>query len=352
MLNRVTVLISSLLLLGIVNLPTLRAQESVVPDLSGLSVPAAAARLNAVGLSLGVQSTLPVPAEGGITLGTVGSQSFEPGQLVGPEASVDVGVYRNPNASVIYDDNDLTFLNRSTSWLSLNGVSFQGVDGNAANFAAVRWADGLRPGQCTQVWSVSRNGPKGLDECSAIQNWLWTGNSAEHFWLGSRFQVVQNGQVKATCPVTFPGRCDFYLEGGSSGSETLEYIYFAYTAERLVVLNPGSDQWMNVDGFTLYNNYPANRGLALTLSDANLYSFKLSVARLGQLAPGQCISFTNSQPQSAETPQPCQVIAELAIDPGLIFWGAAFEFVSSVDGQRRSCPAGVPGKLTVCIMPR
>lgn len=352
MLNRVTVLIFSLILVSMVRLPTLRAQEMSVPDVRGLSVPAAAARLNAAGLALGTQTTLPVPAEGGVTLGTVGSQGFDPGQLVGAEASVDVGVYRNPNASVIYDDNDLTLVNRSTGWLNLNGVSFQGMDGSAANFAAVRWADGLRPGQCAQVWSVSRNGPKGLDECSAIQNWLWTGNTAEHFWIGSRFQVIQNGRIQAECAVSQPGRCDFFLEGGSSTGDTLEYIYFAYTAERLVVLNPSSDQWMNVEGFTLYNNYPENRGFPLTLSDANLYNFVLSVARLGQLAPGQCISFTNQQPQAAETPQPCQVIAELGIGPGLIFWGAAFEFVSSVDGQRRSCPAGLPDKLTVCIMPR
>jgi hypothetical protein len=340
-----------LMLLGMAGLPAALAQEPAVPDLTGLSVPAAAARLNALGLGLGVQTTLPPPPEG-TSLGTVGSQGIAPGQAAPAGARVDVGVYRAPNASVIFDDNDLTLVNRGDSWLSLNGVSFQALDGNGANFAALRWSDGLRPGQCTQVWSVNRNGPKGLDECRAIQNWLVTTNTGEHFWTGSRFAVIQHGQVRAECQVSNPGRCDFYLENTSSSAETLEYIYFAYTAERLVVLNPGADQWMSVEGFTLYNFYGNDVGYGVTLSDPNLYGFRLPVARLGQLAPGQCLSFTNSIPQTAEPPQPCQVIASLDIGTDLIFWGAAFEFVSSVDGQRRSCPAAVPGKLTVCIMPR
>jgi hypothetical protein len=333
-------------------LPVALAQESVVPDLQGLSIPAAAARLNAVGLALGAQTTLPPPADGSIPLGTVGSQGFAAGELVAAGASVEVGVYRAPNAGVIFDDNDLTLVNRSPGWLNLTGVSFQGMDGLAANFAATRWAESLRPGQCLQVWSVSRNGPKGLDECQAIQNWLWTGNTGEHFWLGGRFAVVQNGQVRAACAVSNPGRCDFYLEGGASSGDTLEYIYFAYTVDRLVVLNPSSDQWMNTEGFTLFNYFANSQGLAVTLSDPNLYSYRLGVARLGQLAPGQCISFTNSQPQTAEPPQPCQVIAELDIGTDLIFWGAAFDFVSSTDGARRACPAATPGQMTLCIMPR
>jgi hypothetical protein len=344
-------IVMGVILMGISLVSPVQAQESIVPNLIGLSVPAAAAQLNAVELGLGVQTTLPIPADSSAILGTIGSQSFAPGELAAGGISIDVGVYRAPNASVIFDDNDLTLVNLSADRLNLTGVSFQAADGTAT-FAASRWSDGLRPRQCTQVWSVGRNGPKGLDECANIQNWLVTTNAGEHFWMRDSFTVIQNGQVRGQCVVANPGRCDFYLEAPAISGETVEYIYFAYTSDRLVVRNPSTDQWMNVNGFTLFNNYPDNRGYPLTLSDPTLYTYRDSVAQIGLLAPGQCISFTNSQPQSESTPEPCRLVAALDIDPGLIFWGAAFEFISSADNQRRSCPAARPDQVTVCIMPR
>jgi hypothetical protein len=341
----------SILIIGMGLASPAQAQESVVPDLTGLSIPAAAAQLNAVGLRLGTQQALPLGADPS-QAGRVASQSLAPGDLTAAGVTVDLQVYREPNMSVIFDDNDLTLVNRSQNLLDLNGLSFQAQDGTGASFAAVRWSGVLRPSQCTQVWSVGRNGPKGLDECSTIQNWLVTTQPGEHFWLQGNFSVVQQGVERGRCTIAVPGRCDFYLEVGGTGGETVEYIYFAYTSDRLIVHNPSTDQWMNVNGFTLFNNYPDNRGFPLTLSDATLYSYRDGVIQAGLLAPGQCISFTNSQPQSESTPEPCRIVASLDIDPGLIFWGAAFEFVSSADNQRRSCPAARPDQMTVCIMPR
>jgi hypothetical protein len=45
------------------------------------------------------------------------------------------------------------------------------------------------------------------------------------------------------------------------------------------------------------------------------------------------------------------VIARLDIGPTVIFWDAD-SGVGSSDGQPRTCPAAVAGRLTLCVMPR
>jgi hypothetical protein len=75
------------------------------------------------------------------------------------------------------------------------------------------------------------------------------------------------------------------------------------------------------------------------------------VADIRWLAPGQCLLFTNRSPSSEQPPLPCDVIARLDIRPTVIFWGADFG-VGSSDGQPRTCPAAVAGRLTLCVMPR
>jgi beta-lactam-binding protein with PASTA domain len=138
----------SILIIGMGLASPAQAQESVVPDLTGLSIPAAAAQLNAVGLRLGTQQALPLGADPS-QAGRVASQSLAPGDLTAAGVTVDLQVYREPNMSVIFDDNDLTLVNRSQNLLDLNGLSFQAQDGTGASFAAVRWSGVLRPSQCT-----------------------------------------------------------------------------------------------------------------------------------------------------------------------------------------------------------
>jgi hypothetical protein len=82
-----------------------------------------------------------------------------------------------------------------------------------------------------------------------------------------------------------------------------------------------------------------------------LYTIKNPVARPGQLAPGQCVLFTDGSPDGNTPPQPCDVVARLDIGPALIFWGAAFDMEGN-GGERHTCPAGVAGSTTLCIMPR
>jgi hypothetical protein len=333
------------------------AQDITVPDLTGLSVPAAAALLNRNGLALGAENNVGWTAESGLPENRISGQSIPAGTAAQAGAAVDVDVLRSPNVALVYDDNDFTLVNKSGGELDLAGLTFAALDGNLASFAATRWASYLRAGQCVQVWSVGRNGPKGLDECAAIQNWLVTTNPGEHFWTGSatQFSVSVDGVQRTVCPVSYPGRCEFYFAGGAVGGDSTPFVYFAYTVDRLAVINTATDQWMGLDGFSVFNFNPAMSvpGAGVPLGDPALYNLTLNpTASVGRLAPGQCVLLTNSSPERAEAPQPCEVIARLDINPSLIFWAAAFELDSQSDGQRRSCPAATPGRLTICVMPR
>lgn len=353
MLKRLCAVLFSLLLVGS---GMVSAQEAgvPVPDLTGMTVPVAAAVLNSNGLSLGAEMNEGWTPESGMEQNRVKGQSLPAGQSAAPGSVVDVTVLRSPNVILIYDDNDFTLVNQTGAQLTLAGLSFNALDGASASLAATRWANILRVNQCVQVWSVGRNGSKGMDECDTIQNWLVTTNPGEHFWTGeggtTRFNVTQNGVERVSCPVANPGRCEFYVSGGAS-ADTTQYIYFAYTPEHLAVINQSADQWMSLANFNVFNNYGPAKHAPVPLGDPTLYVNKNPVARFGLLAPGQCTLFTNSNPEANQPPQPCTVVANLAVDPNLIFWGAAFDMTSS-DGASYSCPAATADKLTICVMPR
>ncbi len=334
------------------------AQDTVtMPDIVGLSLPQAAAQLNRAGLGLGAQESIPWTMESGLPQNAVSIQSIAPGSQVAPGDRVAVMVLRAPNALLLYDDNDLTLVNQAGGALDLTGIRFQSVDGSPASLAATRWASSLRDGQCVQVWAIGRNGPKGLDECSTIQNWLVTNNTGEHFWTGAggvtRFSIIQDSVERAVCPVANPGRCEFYLSGGGAAGDTAEYVYFAYTTDRLAVINTSTDQWLPLEGFLVRNNFAPPLGAAVNLADPSLFGANISpVASTRLLAPGQCIFFTNGSPAEDEPPQPCDVVARLDIGASVIFWGAAFDVESLTDDLPHSCPAATEGRLTLCIMPR
>ena len=333
------------------------AQEAVtVPDLSGLSVPAGAALLNKNGLALGAETNQGWTQESGLPQNTISGQSIGAGQTAAYGTAVDVTVLRSANAMLIYDDNDLTLVNNTGNELNLAGISFSTLDGSPASLAGTRWAASLRANQCVQVWSVGRNGPKGLDECSTIQNWLVTTNPAEHFWTGAggttQFAILQNGVQRAACPVANPGRCEFYVSGGVS-SDATPFVYLAYTPDRAAIINTSTDQWMVLDGLLLINNFAPTAGVSVPVGDPTLYSrFAPDVETVTRLAPGQCILYTDSSVGADATPpQPCEVIARLDIGPSVIFWGADFGVLGS-DGETRICPVATAGRLTICVMPR
>lgn len=347
---------------ALISVQSSSAQDTQVPDLTGLSVPAAAARLNQNGLALGSQLGTLWTEDSGQAVNTVTAQSVPPGEIAARGSAIDVTVLRTPNVLLEYDAEMFTLINQADEPLSLSGLTFSAVEGaRQASYEATRWGSSVDPGgRCVQLWAVGRTGPVRPDTCTGVQRWLTTNNPAAHFWTNgiARFGVVQNGIERAVCDGVLQGgerkRCALYLPGGGSAREVTPYIYLAYTTDRLVVHNQSVDQWMPLAQTQIANYNPqlSQPGLTLVVGDSALFGNPETVANIRQIAPGQCLLFTDSSPEATTPPEDCDVIAQLNVDPKLIFWAADFEIISITDGRRHQCPAATAGRLTLCIMPR
>jgi hypothetical protein len=322
------------------------AQEmATVPDIKGLSVPQAAALLNQNGLNLGAQTNALWTESAGVPQNSIGGQSVAAGQSIQQGSAVDVTVLRSPNVTLLFDDNDLTLINRTGGSLDLNGIIFQALDGSApAGFEARRWrADALPAGECAQIWSVGRG------------TWMTTNRTEEHFWTGgggtTRFSVQQNGVERAACAIA-DLRCDFYMSAIGISDDITQYVYFAYTQDQLVVINKSENSWMALDGVEIINNAPAVAGSPFAFGNPGVFNTVPSVGKINLLAPGQCLLYTNSAPQSDALPEACSQIARLDLDPNVVFWSGAFGVNSVTDDKEHICPGATEGKLTICIMPR
>jgi hypothetical protein len=339
-----------------------QGEASVVPDLTGLTIPQAAAQLNKAGIAFG--SEIAVPLAEGVTADVISGQSVAPGEPVMAGMIVDVEIPRSANVRLFYDDNDLTMMNLANANIAIQNLVFETVEGSRdASFNASRWAKQLRAKQCTQIWSLNRNGPKSLPECTYIQNWLTTTNPAAHFWTAvsgaQTFRVVQDEVERGVCQAAPPNSqdqpvsCEFYLPAGAAGDVT-QYIYVAYEEDRLVVMNNSDGQWMPVNSArivsTLANPGPLGRQFRL---NAALFGRPEIVARINRLAPKQCLLFISSGASGTDAGGllECDVIATMHLEPSQLWWTANFSILGS-DGRERTCNAALPGKLTLCIMPR
>jgi hypothetical protein len=327
--------------------------NATVPDLKGMNVPQAAAALNKSGLLLGAENNEGWTEAAGQPQNTVGGQSVAAGQTAPRGSKVDVTVLRSPNALLIYDDNNLTLVNQGTADLPLGDLVFQALDGGKARYTAASWGGALGVGKCGQVWSIRRGSAKKMAECKSI-SWKTTNKPTEHFWTGedgaTQFAVLQGGVQRAACPVSKDGRCTFYLAGAGTASDATPFVYFAYTTDALAIINPAPDQWMVMQDFVLLNNNHVSKA-PVAVSDPTLYGKNFQpIGDVGRLAPNQCLLFTSGN-SAATPPKACDVIAQLAVDPNVAFWGADFD-MSGSDSQQHSCPAATPGKLTICVMPR
>lgn len=348
------------LFICLVLVPAVMAQDATVPDLTGMNIPAAAAALNKVGLKLGTQTAEGWTEASGLPQNTISTQSIEAGSAAEPGATVDVTVLRSANVRLQYDDNDLTFINLRNAQLGLDGLSFNAVDGNRASFT--RWSGMLRPNQCLQVWSISRNGPKGLPECDTVQNWVVTTNRAEHFWTTSSgatsFEVLVDGIVRGTCDAAPPNTqdnpltCEFYIPAAGA-SENAPFVYLMYNSERLIVKNPTTDKWLRTNQ-TVYNQNPNRSALgdSFVLGNREKFNSPDIVANVRQLAPGQCLLFKAAGVENEPLPEDCDVVATLELPASELFWLFNFEFETGNSNKRYSCPAAVADKRTLCIMPR
>jgi hypothetical protein len=366
--KRLTKILGWVLLLGLLSvissIAPVAGQENTVPvpNLAGLSVPRAAAELNRVGLVLGTRQYEAWTAASAVPQSTIRDQSLPAGQAVAPGAAVNVTVLQSPNLTLVYDENDFTVINQTGSDIRLDNLSFHAIEGHAA-LAASQWAGGLRTNYCVQIWSIQRSTPKDVAGCEGMQNWFSNvNNRVMHFWTAlngvSRFVVAQDGVVRGECEAAAAGaeprQCQVYISAAQS-DELTPYLYFAYTPSRLIILNRSEDRWMMVRDAVILNNNPnlSQPGMGIRLGDPSLYQVINPVANLTQLAPGQCLLFTNGAGlESLNLPQACDVVGQLNIDPNLIFWGSPFTVNSITDGQQRSCDGAIADRLTICVMPR
>lgn len=364
---RYRILVFALLLMGAGLLPaSAQNGEVVVPDLFGMNVPQAAAALNEVGLTFGEQLAAGWTEDSGTAPNTVGAQSTAFGTTVPAGTAISLLVLRDANMRVIYDDNDLTLVNLSGAAADLTRLSFASTDGSAS-FAATRLSSDLRPAACVQVWSIARGGAKSLPECEVIQRWLSTGNRAEYFWTAvngiQEFTILDEGVPLVNCPAAPVGTegnpfiCEFYYAGADDGGSSLtEYLYFAYTAEAIALINVSEDRWMPTASTPIYNYNPGltMAGLELYFGDPTLFGdpHRRRAGSMSLLAPGQCLVLTNGLITADAAPQPCHVIAQRELGSDVAFWLADFEIESVTSDTRQRCPAAVPDQPTLCVVPR
>ena len=341
----------------------LSAQDTViVPNVTGLNAPQAAAELNRVGLRLGSQSVAQWNSASGFPANTISTQSIAAGSTVASGTTVDVTLLRSPNIALVYDDNDLTVINLTAGPLNISQLTFATVEGNSASFAAVRWAGTFDTGECGQIWSVSRTGPKDVEGCASTF-WLSTNQAQAHFWTAVngvvRFSILDNGCERSVCAAAPAGsqdqplRCEAFVAADEAAGEVTPYVYFAYTTQAFAVINRSPDQWMLTAQTTILNYNPALTipGLPVVLGDPTLFGSPAIAADISQLAPGQCLFLTSDNPNAA-LPEPCDALARLDLASSVAFWLADFQIDSATDDGQRQCPAAVPDKTTICIMPR
>lgn len=344
------------------------AQDGMVtmPDLTGLNIAQAAARLNEVGLQLGQEQvelwSITSPQEPN----TISGQSVAPDTQIAYGSTIDITVLRAPNMRLLYDDNDLTLINESGNIIDITGLRFASSEGTSASLAvAARMNSYIRENQCYQMWTLWRNGPKGVEDCQFIQSWLREMPANEHFWTQTNgvqnFVVLENGTERVSCPAApansqdNPLECEFFF-GGIGAEDITPYIYFAYTPTSIALINQSTDKWMPTDRTEIFRltddqeeDSPRN---SLYMGDPALFGDPDIIGDITLLAPGQCLLFTVNQPQNIAPPQPCNVIAYADINPEFAFWTTLFQIESATDGRIHDCPAADPERPVICILPQ
>lgn len=329
------------------------------PDLTGLTVPQAAARLNDAGLRLGNQATVPWTDEAELPPDTIQSQSIAADEPIAPGTSVDVAVLRQSNVHLIYDDNELTLINQSGIPLDLKTITFRGLDGSTT-FSGAEWGRFLPDavldsGDCAQVWSIRAGAAKQVEGCNSIY-WLTTNNAAWHFWTQTAgsgpFELLQGDVSRITCQAAppesqdAPTTCSFFVPTGVFADPTVDYVYLVYTPNQFTVFNPSANAWMPLNGTRI-----ESATASLILGDPALFDSHTDVADLSRLAPGQCTVWARGA--DAEALEDCHMIARSTITPEAVFWNAPFSIRATTQPSRSlSCPAATPGETTICIMPR
>lgn len=317
-----------------------------VPDVTGLTVPEAAARLNAAGLRLGLISDLQGIAG---QSNTVEAQLPTAGSAAQPGDTVDLTVWRSGLVQLVYDDNDLTLMNLSDQDLSLRRVYFRSVDGTASpSFEATEWANRLRGEQCMQIWSIPTSDPKTVEGCDVFQQWVYRTVPGAHFWTGAndttRFEVIQDGVARGVCVID-DGECSLYLApfAGKSGiaPDIAEYVTLLYNADTLWITNRTANRWLPTGDLLVGGTQ---------VGDLAIYDRVSEVANPQLLAPGQCLRWERPGTTADSEADPCAVVGVARLSG---FWTQTFNVMNQVDGAPRECPPVLQVDETVlCLLPR
>jgi hypothetical protein len=333
---------------------------AVVPDVRGLNVPQAAALLNQNGLLLGTEDNLRWTPESGVPENTVSGQSVAAGETVAAGTAVNVTVARPSNITLIYDENDITLINRSAGVLDFRGLFFNAAEGNAA-FEGTEWRiRTIAPNECAQLWSVTRYEPKEIEGCERFASWIaTTTNTGFHFWTQmngvSSFRIIQSELERASCPAapfgSEPMTCDLFLAVEGDLDPLNEYVWFSYSAEHLAVINPSRDAWLPLQESVIFSAAPALGDDSLAFAAPALFTGSAVYGRTDQLAPGQCLLF--SLPDAASQPplEGCTVLAQRVVQPQEVFWRYDFDMVGE-SGEAYTCPVASPDYTTSCVLPR
>lgn len=337
-------------------------QTGVVPDLTGLNLPQAAAELSKVGLLIGKQTPVTWTEGNPATPETIVEQAVAAGETLPAGSRVDLTIVGTANIIMIYDDNDFTMVNHVGRTLDLTQVTFQSSDG-AASLPATRWRNSLATGECVQIWSVQRGTAKEWPECSQTHWFSTTIRTNEHFWTElngvSEFSMSVNGEVMKTCPAALfgaePVRCEFYLTTGVGATNSIDFLYINYTIGEFTVTNVSDDRWLTLNDTRFVNYNPAEpvAGSWFTLGSDSIFTPTIMGSDPLLLAPNQCVKIRD--PRLADQhplTSDCIVIGSAEFTGGDVFWQADFEVYNPNVGIRHTCPAAVRDKDVVCIMPR
>lgn len=323
-----------------------------LPDLTGLTVPQATARLNTLGVKIGTITLEEWSSAVSATPNTIAQQQPAAHTLLSDVSQVDFVVWQEQNARLIYDGNSLTLINLNNADLSLRRVVFKTLDGQgSASFNATEWRNRLNASSCMQLWSVPRSSGESRAGCRALQQWLSRTNSVVHFWTGSQgatqFEVRQDGILRGICTIA-AGECSFYLAPfmGKSGiaSDAAEYVYLSYTKDWLTLQNRTPDRWLPLNEITLNNS-------RVILGNVATYDNQPMTSAFPLLAPGECIALQRRDLAPTAPPPDCAVVATLSLAPAALFWMQPFTVTSRIDGTSRTCPAA-DGERALCLVPR
>ncbi len=334
--------------------------QTFIPPVVGLNVPQAAAALHRAGLTLGALSHQLMPPEGDDAVRPIG-QVIDQQPAAGLEAEVGDGVSLvvelPANVVIIYDDNDLTLLNRSGREIALAGVS---ISGGGQVLSGSRWrAARLASGRCVQVWSVSRAVSKPVEGCADIGAWFATLDRTAHVWMAAEpaeFELSIDGVPVMTCPTApitapeTPLRCEGFWSPQAGGQDAARFLYLAYTLDALVARNPSSDYWMYLD------RPLDSAGGAVLLSAAEGYEAVLPAilsendGAVLRLAPEECVWLRAADSSDIGLPQACGLIVAEGVQDAP-FWRDDFSLMG-LDGVQRACAGAVAGRLTICVLQR